>query len=112
LRRHSKIFLGCALALGVAACGSDPAPTGWNCNDNSPGAGAASCICVNSPVSTNSGACPYTTCCIMSSQSGSNFCECFDATFLAAFGNTCQERLNIREGEGYANVYFVSKCPP
>jgi hypothetical protein len=47
-------------------------------------------MCVNSPVSTSSGSCPYTTCCIMSSGGDSHFCECFDASFLTAFGNTCR----------------------
>jgi len=112
-QRVWKVFLVASLAFGAAGCeGDTAAPTGWNCGENSPTPDAASCMCVNSPVSTSSGSCPYTTCCIMSSGSDSHFCECFDASFLTAFGNTCQDRFNIRVWEGYSNVYITSRCPP
>lgn len=112
-----KVLLVTVLAFGAAGCGGDPTtvPPGWYCNENSPTPNAASCMCLNEPESmnTNSGSCPYTACCVRYSGSNSQtFCECFDASFLTTFGDTCDDRYNIRVGEGYANVAITAHCPP
>ena len=99
------------LMLGLSACGSAAAPTGWNCNDNSPSQQALSCVCLNSAESTDSGVCPYTACCIKMTANSVNTCECFDASYLSTFETTCQTQLNFRVGEGFTDVYFVGKCP-